>query len=859
MAIPKPDPRDWARANAQELAVTDREVLAMLRDAYRSVNKELADLVARDSPLISAGVKRAQLEQTRARLLAKQGEVFERLGDIVSARRARAAARSQRLSAAADAALLRLVGKGAEAQYLYQSALQVGQRAIDAALARMKLSALPLSERLYRSNLWMDGRLGKLINETLASGLDARSFAKKARDWFNPNTPGGIRYAAMRLARTEINNSFHAMSAAKYADTPWITQVEWHLSRQHPKKDECNPLQEASPYDSGKTPARPHPQCMCVITGKAIDEDDFVENFLKGEYDDYLDKELEEKGWDVKEAKPKTPAAPPKSETARVNPAVPNEAEFSSLGAARLDNIGAEFIYHGDTRKNYLFKGRRVRVEGPRVKGGPYARTLVDAETGELVGQQASNSAKWWIERIERVAPERKVLQGQAAHDSVPKGLFKRGTMTPEQRKSLKTYESGWFVVINGFLRSVRWGEPDYADEERDVNRIDSAMDGSVLPEPIEGWRGLFNARSIFGDRFDNDLSGFAWEDKGYGSMTTDESIIRTFITGLKADENPNAKPVPDSVKMKVRVSAGVKALETSTHTQGSEANGPQAEITLQRDLEWKVVKDNGKDAEGVRHLEVEVGTRAERSGADAATTAGANSSADSAGTIQPERTDSQPATDAGLEERLNRINADAGSNGEVIRKALREQFSVAPKALGNLREVKALKGEESRRFAAEQGRDTVGGYLFREQRMVIQPRVFTSKFEDGFKKELRSGYSSKCGHNHSGVEALIAHECGHLMEDLMSRGSTQKLAPIWKALAGGLGLKPPFFYDERSLNSWVEKNRAELKTGVSGYGVTNSSELIAEIWMEYSTNSEARPHIKAAGEEIRKLAESLS
>ena len=38
----------WAAraANAQELAVTDREVLAMLRDASKAVNKELADLVA---------------------------------------------------------------------------------------------------------------------------------------------------------------------------------------------------------------------------------------------------------------------------------------------------------------------------------------------------------------------------------------------------------------------------------------------------------------------------------------------------------------------------------------------------------------------------------------------------------------------------------------------------------------------------------------------------------------------------------------------------------------------------------------------------------------------------------------------
>jgi hypothetical protein len=308
VAIPQPEPKDWALSNAQILRITDREVLAMLRAAYRTISAELNDLIAKDSPLISAGVQRAQMEQTRARLLAEQANVFRRLGDIVSARRLDAASRAQRLSAAADAALLALVGKAKEAQFLYQSALQASQAGIDAALARMRLSALPLSQRIYNSSVWMNDRLGKLINETLVSGLNAREFAKKARDWFNPNTPGGVRYAAMRLARTEINNSFHATSAEKYATTPWITKVEWNLSGSHPKPDECNVLAAASPYDSDETPARPHPQCMCYITPVSIDEDEFVENFLAGDYDEYLDGELEKNGWNVTDSEGTTPA-----------------------------------------------------------------------------------------------------------------------------------------------------------------------------------------------------------------------------------------------------------------------------------------------------------------------------------------------------------------------------------------------------------------------------------------------------------------------------------------------------------------------------------------------------------------------
>lgn len=238
------------------------------------------------------------------------------MGDLVAARRASAASRAARLSAAADAALLSLVGKSPQAQYLYDSALQVSQRAIDVALQRMRFSAVPLSQRIYNTSVWMNGRLGKLINETLASGLNAREFAARARDWFNPNTPGGVRYAAMRLARTEINNAFHSISAQKYAETPWINQVDWNLSGSHSTPDECDLYARQSPFPAEEVPARPHPQCLCNITPRSVGEDEFVENFLKGDYDEYLDGELEKNGWNAPENASRREEAEPAPEAA---------------------------------------------------------------------------------------------------------------------------------------------------------------------------------------------------------------------------------------------------------------------------------------------------------------------------------------------------------------------------------------------------------------------------------------------------------------------------------------------------------------------------------------------------------------
>jgi hypothetical protein len=289
MAIPQPEPRDWQATNAQQLRLSDAEILQMLRDAYQRVNAELERLGT------GKDITRAQLEQTRLRLLAQQASVFERMGDLVSARRLRAASRAAKLSAASQAALLDAAGQSSLAEDLYRSLLQTSQRAIEAALARMGFSAVPLAQRIYRTQVWMDGRLNRLINATLAGGINAQKFAKEARDWFNPNTPGGVRYAALRLARTEINNAFHAVTVQKAIDSPWTPNMSWHLSKSHPRKDECNAIAELNGgvYKSEDVPVRPHPQCMCYVVPEPIEEDAFVDNFLNGDYDDYLDKELE--------------------------------------------------------------------------------------------------------------------------------------------------------------------------------------------------------------------------------------------------------------------------------------------------------------------------------------------------------------------------------------------------------------------------------------------------------------------------------------------------------------------------------------------------------------------------------------
>jgi hypothetical protein len=293
MAIPKPDPKDWLKASATELRLGDRETLKLLQESYKAVQTALEGLPDGEGAAFGKLVQRAQMERVRRELLAEQARLFDRLGDKVSARRLRSATRAAKLSRVADRALLNLAGAGDEGKRLYDGATITAQRTLDTMLARIGLSKLPLAERIYNTRVWMDGRLDRLINGELSKGLNAARFAKVARDWFNPSVKGGTRYAAMRLARTEINNAFHATSITYAQDKPWVSKMDWNLSDSHPVPDKCNEYADLSPWDVYAVPRKPHPQCLCNVTERAMGEDEWMDKFIAGDFDEYLDRELD--------------------------------------------------------------------------------------------------------------------------------------------------------------------------------------------------------------------------------------------------------------------------------------------------------------------------------------------------------------------------------------------------------------------------------------------------------------------------------------------------------------------------------------------------------------------------------------
>jgi hypothetical protein len=291
-----PDPRDWLRKHLRTMRAADRQVLAAIEQARRDINKMLREVESR--PGIGAAVRQEQLLLVKRNLMREQSKLWRKLGEIVRARRLEAASNSIQLTQTIDAVLLQSVGglrNGAKiAQALGDAERDAAERHMDRLIARVNGdSYIPLSQRVYNSEVNINGTINRKVNSFLSRGLSAREAAMELRQYINPNTPGGIRYAAMRLSRTEINNAAHAVTIDAQRGKPWVEGMQWRLSSSHPKPDICDQYARGGPggkglYPVADTPGKPHPHCFCYVTPTTTSEKDFMNALVGGKYDDYL-------------------------------------------------------------------------------------------------------------------------------------------------------------------------------------------------------------------------------------------------------------------------------------------------------------------------------------------------------------------------------------------------------------------------------------------------------------------------------------------------------------------------------------------------------------------------------------------
>jgi len=150
-----------------------------------------------------------------------------------------------------------------------------------------------LSTQVYRTRRLADTWVRRQVTSGILRGDGAKEIAKSVRSSIRPATPGGVSYAAMRLGRTEINNSFHATSVALSQDRPWVEGMVWHLSKVHEYDDQRVPeiceTYAGQVFEVNHVPAKPHPQCRCFVTPQLEPFDVFARSLTAGRYRDWMD------------------------------------------------------------------------------------------------------------------------------------------------------------------------------------------------------------------------------------------------------------------------------------------------------------------------------------------------------------------------------------------------------------------------------------------------------------------------------------------------------------------------------------------------------------------------------------------
>lgn len=253
----------------------------VLRRAARELSSDINKLKTGSHPL-----SRAQLEAQRAAIKAHLNQDWSDIETAVRKGQIDAAQSASKVMSSYENVLLQHVLTETDMKTLAAAEAQRAGQTIQTLLARTLSSHKPLSQQVYESKALTNGWVNELINVALVKNSTAAELARAVRGFISPDVPGGASYAAKRLARTEINNAFHASGINRYQKSGLVDEVDWHLSSSHPEGDECDGLASDSPYNVNNVPEKPHPNCFCFTTPHMPTRQEFIDNLFAGKYGD---------------------------------------------------------------------------------------------------------------------------------------------------------------------------------------------------------------------------------------------------------------------------------------------------------------------------------------------------------------------------------------------------------------------------------------------------------------------------------------------------------------------------------------------------------------------------------------------
>lgn len=270
-------------------ARAERDLIRVLEQTARAIQKRINSL-----PMgVGGQVRAAQLRLTLSAIKRMQRSMWTRSirpTVVKGVQDAEAAAES------AIEAMTRVAYAGlpdAVAESLVRGLRAAAESGLKSDAARKKRE---LSERVYRQRALHDGKIEDLIREGLIANLSAKELSQTVYKYVSPTTPGGASYAAMRLARTEINNAFHERQL-QGSTRPGVKAVKWNLSGSHKVPDKCNQYADHGGnghWAVGNVPDKPHPQCFCYLTYITQSPEQFRRALASGDLDAEIDRRTRE-------------------------------------------------------------------------------------------------------------------------------------------------------------------------------------------------------------------------------------------------------------------------------------------------------------------------------------------------------------------------------------------------------------------------------------------------------------------------------------------------------------------------------------------------------------------------------------
>lgn len=278
--LPSPPPNWPLLAALNEIGMTEKVLRNILRDGAEEAERLIPKLIEQNTTggKLKAAQSAIVLREIKALMSAMWGDIGPAVTNGV---------KSAALTAAQGEDLLYKFMNQQGKDIMKAAFTEQARAGLEAILAKA-YNDIPLSSQIWRTQALATGLVHKRVNNGLLLGHSAKRIAESVRDLVKPDAPGGVSYCAFRLARTEINNAYKTSQEQRYKDEPWTSGMRWHLSRSHPEPDECDRYAAHGVYAFGERP-QSHPNCLCYTTPEQVDEDEFIDRFVAGEYNTYID------------------------------------------------------------------------------------------------------------------------------------------------------------------------------------------------------------------------------------------------------------------------------------------------------------------------------------------------------------------------------------------------------------------------------------------------------------------------------------------------------------------------------------------------------------------------------------------